>query len=189
MTIFLFALLGLNGFLAQHVHTVPTTPLDAHLFGHSLDVFDTLNLFDAPAFQEPVSGAWTATISAFVSLRQIDLAPVINRVFDTVFRDLGVEIGDRAATFAGRVQLFSAIGQARKNVDVAVTGCDAGTVRLNRTAGLPDLGYISQRVALGSCNTTTTPLVGRVRVDGRVFTANIFPSPPEGFGVISGEWG
>ena len=183
---YLLALLGLSGFLAQQVHTAPTTTLDPRFFGPSLDVFDSLTLFDSPAFQEPASGIWTSSMSAFVSLRQIDLAPAVRTVFDTLFRDLGVDVGDRAATLTERIQLFSVFGRAGKDVDVTVSGCTPGTVTLTKTAGLPDLGHVSQNVTLGTCD-TTLPLAGTARVGSREFTATIFPSPPDGFGIISGE--
>jgi hypothetical protein len=172
--------------LIQPSHGAPTPTILRRLFGSSLDILDSVILFDAPAFQDG-SGGLTAVMPAFVSIRQIDLGPVTSAL-TALLNDVGVSVGDKASTFADRAQLFSAIGLGGKEVDVDVVGCSDGQVSLAQTSGSPDLGQMLKTVSLGNCGSGLQPLVGNVQVsalDNRQFNATIFPSPPDGFGVIS----
>ena len=124
---------------------------------------------------------------AFVSLRGISLEPVVE-AFTSFLQGEGVSIGDKANVLTDRIQLFGAIGLSGKELSVNVQNCNGGAVTLGQTSGFPDLGQMLQTVDLGVC-TTNQPMVAQVQVsalDSRQFNATIFPSPPTGFGVISG---
>jgi hypothetical protein len=178
-------LLAISAFLLQRSYPIPI-PLIRRLFGSSVDILDNVVLFDAPAFQDS-SGDWTAAMPAFVSLREVSLEPVA-AAFTYVLSDLGIVVGDRVDVLADRLELFAAIGLSGKEVDVTVNGCSGGQVSLSQTSGQPDVGQMLKMVALGTCE-TGQPLVGNVQLaalDNRHFSATIFPSAPNGFGVISG---
>jgi hypothetical protein len=70
-------------------------------------------------------------------------------------------------------------------------------VVLKDTSGLPDLGLMLQNVDLtapcaGSISTRQQSLTANVQfngfLDNRQASATIFPSPPNGFGIISGQF-
>jgi len=176
--------LAFFAWLLQPSYSIPTL---RHLFGSSIDSLDNVILFDAPAFRDH-SGEWTAAIPAFVSLREISVQPMA-KAFTLVLNDLGINVGNRAHTLADRLELFAAIGLSGKKLDVSVNGCNRGSFSLSRTSGLPNLGQSLTTVPLGNCN--VTQLVANVRLstsDTRGFSASIYPSPPDGFGVISGSF-
>ena len=180
-------LLGVAGFLAQEAFSTQSSTPEPVTFASALD--SSVVLFDSPAFQHAgAAGPWIAAVPAFVSLPQLNVGPV-TVLLTRLLASFGVDVGNRTATFANRVQLFTAIGLAGKNVQVAVAGCNPGGFTLAGTAGLPDLGQVSREVSLGTCiGGSVRPLIGKVLVGGKESSnGTIFPSPPGGFGVISGS--
>ncbi|KAG6907793.1 hypothetical protein DXG01_007332 [Tephrocybe rancida] len=153
----------------------------------SVDILDDVLLFDAPAFPDPTNPVNTlVALQTFVSLRQIDLGPLISGV-EAAVKTLGLDVGDATSTVEERLKLFAAIGLPNKTVKVNVGGCSK-QAQLLGTSGLPDLGMALQNVSIGTCG-AARELSSEVVVsslDSRTFGATVFSSPDSGFGVISG---
>lgn len=177
-------LVALSLFLATSLALPP--PPHRRLFESITDLDDVL-LFDAPAFQDPADPTkLIAGLQAFVSLRAFDTSKLLSGVED-VLGSIGIDIGDQVDTVAERLSLFAAIGLPGKEVEVNVAGCDTPAV-MKGTSGIPDLGMATQNVSIGSCSNgrvlKATALADGI-FDNREFTANVYVSPPDGFGVIS----
>ncbi|KAK7685182.1 hypothetical protein QCA50_011545 [Cerrena zonata] len=144
---------------------------------------DDVILFDAPAFQSPTDPSVTiVSQQALVYARQIDTAPLTS-VLKNVFNVFG--LGDELATAVDRLKLFAAVGLSGKEMQIAVQGCST-PMTLPKTSGLPDLGLVASNVSVGKCTTAarlTTTL--QASFQDSSFTSTVFPSGPDGFGVIS----
>lgn len=145
---------------------------------------DDVILFDAPAFQSPTDPSVTiVSQQALVYARQLDTGPLAN-VLKNAFNVFG--LGDEVATAVDRLKLFAAVGLSGKEVQIAVQGCSS-LMTLPKTSGLPDLGLVASNVSVGKCSTAarlTTTL--QASFQDTSFTSTVFPSGPDGFGVISG---
>ena len=156
-----------------------------------LNIIEDVVLFDAPAYQNPSNPEETlASLQSFVFIRQLDLSPLADIVTDGL-EQLGLDIGDQIESVLDKLKLFAAIGLGGKEVDITVDGCSTEAV-LEETEGLgSDLGIVvNDALSLGTCQ-DATELVATTEAsdifDTRVFTSRIFPSKPDGFGVISGN--
>jgi hypothetical protein len=163
--------------------------IPTHRPSRRINPFQDVLLFDAPAFQDPANpGQTLVALQSFVSLRQIDLGVLTSGV-EKALSALGLDVGDKISSVMDRIKLFGAIGLPGQDVEVNVSGCGTKAI-LSGTSGLPDLGMALQNVTLGECSSDAKQLDGVVEVssiDDREFTAKIFSSPPDGFGVISGQ--
>jgi len=150
-------------------------------------LLDDALVFDAAAFPDPANAGQTLVgLQSFVSLRQIDLGPILDGLSGAL-GGIGLEeIGDGIATVEERIRLVGAIGLAGQEVTVNVDGCSQ-PVTVGRTSGFPDLGMVLANVSLGECG-AGKELVGTVELgalDNRNLQATVFNSPDSGFGVIS----
>lgn len=161
----------------------------------SIGPLDDVLLFDAPAFVD--GNNLVASVQAFVSLRQINLTPLLSAVQSAIEDAFDLDIGNKVAQVEERLRLFAAIGQSGKDVNVKVGGCSAAAsgsgASVGKTSKLPDLGMVLGNVPLGSCAQQNGAFVGAVEdkgtiiTDARKFENTIFASGPDGFGVISGK--
>jgi hypothetical protein len=162
--------------------------LPTRFSARDIDPTEDAILFDAAAFQDPVNPENTiAALQSFVFVRQIDF--VLDNIAPA-FEALGLEVvGDKVQQVVDRAKLFAAIGKEGQDFEVSVDGCSE-TISLAETAGSPDTGMVLQNVNLGACDASRTQFEGKAEAilsaSGREFTANIFKSAPDGFGVISG---
>ncbi|ETW87506.1 hypothetical protein HETIRDRAFT_145519 [Heterobasidion irregulare TC 32-1] len=152
-------------------------------------LFDTISslndvlLFDAPGFLDASGKTTIAQMEAYVSLAAFNISPVLSAA-ESFISGLGINVTD-VDRIGDRLKLFATVGSGGKEVPVTVAGCSPGTATLDSTAGLgSDHGIVLQNVSLGTCS--SGPLVATVKsTDNRSFTAKVFPSPANGFGVIS----
>jgi len=169
-------------------HALPTTQLLERGLTDGINVFDDVIVFDAAAFQDPTNPANTvAGLQSFVSLRQIDLGPLMSGIASALQSTLGLDIGNKISTVQARIKLFGAVGLSGKEVKVDVDGCNTQAV-LPSTSGLPDPGMVLSNVSIGQCGTAKelTANVETSAIGSGQFNATIFTTPPDGFGVISG---
>lgn len=178
--------------IVNPIHALPTLFRPRGIFD-SISPLDSVLLFDAPAFQDPTNAQnLIASLEAYVSLRQIDI-PGFSAALSAGLSAVGLGADDASiSTALNRLSLFPTLGLGGKTLNVKIDGCNQEAV-VNSTSGLPDLGITLQNVSIGSCGSTSLQggqqLIGLVDVDAidnRQFTATIFPSPPDGFGIISG---
>ncbi|ESK84277.1 putative actin filament organization protein App1-like [Moniliophthora roreri MCA 2997] len=157
---------------------VMAAPHNRRLF-EGINFLDDVLVFDAPAFQDPASPENTLVdMQSFVFLKQLDLDPLTSVIGDAL-EGLGLDVGDKIDGALERIKLFAAVGLSGKEVEVKVDGC-------SETATLPEtsLGVVTSSVSVGQCDDATEFKAEAVDND---FTPDvtIFPSPPDGFGVIS----
>ncbi|KAH7100002.1 hypothetical protein BKA62DRAFT_707946 [Auriculariales sp. MPI-PUGE-AT-0066] len=143
--------------------------------------FDDVLLFDAPAV---LSDPPRIQIEAYTYLRQfdIDLGPLTDLfggLFDGI--DLG-DIGEKAGNIAERVKLLASIPRTGKQVEINIPGC--GATKLTATSNEID-GISITDLSCAASLTGGAPIEAQVDLDSRGMTAKIFPSPIDGFGVIS----
>lgn len=173
--------------LVATVLVTSTMAIPTHRPSKRVNVFQDVIVFDAPAFQNPANPAETlASMQSFVFLRQLDLGVLASGV-ESALEALGFDVGDAISGVMDRLRLFAAIGLPGQEVKVDVNGCSTQAA-LAETSGLPDLGLFFGNVALGQCGAgdVLSASVDVSSFDTRTFTADIFPSPPDGFGIISG---
>lgn len=164
-------------------YALPTPPRHSP---RGINVLEDVLLFDAPAFQDPNTNETLVGLQSFVFLRQIDLTPFSSAVSSALSK-VGIDVGDKIAQVLDRTKLLAAIGRSGQEVEVNVDGCST-VATLSKTSALPDLGMALQNVSVGQCSSTAA-LTGQVKlsvIDTRKLQATIFPSSPDGFGVISG---
>ncbi|KAL7272372.1 hypothetical protein RUND412_004832 [Rhizina undulata] len=154
-------------------------------FLNSVNPLNSVLLFDAPAYQSAEnSSTWTATFRAFAYLNQIDLSPLTSAL-TSALEAVGVEVGDKLNVLEERTKLFGAVASGGKKIDLNINGCSA-EVKLVKTAGIPDLGMLEKSVELGTCGGDAFKAkVDLMSLDSRDFEAAVFPSAPDGFGIIS----
>lgn len=173
----------LSAILAQQALSAPT--LRQRQIFDSITPLDSVILFDSPAFQDPENpNNLITSFRSFVSLNQIEFDFVAEALTDFI-EGLGIEVGDAINILEDRAQLFGAIGLPGKEVTVKVEGCSE--VELVETEFFPNLGMLERNVSIGACG--TGPLKAEVDlsfIDGRSFEGVVFPSSPDGFGIISG---
>ncbi|KAJ8508513.1 hypothetical protein ONZ45_g9222 [Pleurotus djamor] len=174
---------------------LPTQP-EARAIFPSIGLLDDVLLFDAPAFVDPSnSNNLIASVQAFVSLRQVSIAPLLSGVQSLLKDKFQLDVGDKLTRVEERLRLFAAIGQSGKDVNIKVGGCSGAAggqgATVGKTSKLPDLGMVLGTARLGSCAQQGGAFNGAVEVSGsiisspRSFQNTIFPSAPDGFGVIS----
>jgi len=177
------ALAVLISLSSTYAKPIPRSSLSKRLSVGSLD--DVL-LLDAPAFQDPSDSSKTiASMEAFVFLHQLPLN--FSGILEDAVNAIGLDKGGDITTAADRLKLFSAVGIPGTHATVNVSGCSESP-ELPST-GLSDLGIVtSDNVPLGSCGVAATKgaatLTATVQNDD-FSSAKIFPSGPDGFGVIS----
>ncbi|KAK7040705.1 hypothetical protein VNI00_009611 [Paramarasmius palmivorus] len=159
---------------------VKAAPYNRRLF-EGINFLNDVLLFDAPAFQDPANPENTLVdMQSFVFLKQLDLDPLTS-VIENALEGFGLDVGGKIDSALERIKLFAAVGLSGKEVEVSVDGC-------SETATLPktSLGVVTSSVSVGQCDAATEFKAEAVDND---FTPDvtIFPSSPDGFGVISGE--
>ncbi|KAF7301896.1 DUF2183 domain-containing protein [Mycena indigotica] len=136
-------------------------------------------VFDAPAFNDPAKpGNTLVQLQAYVSLPQLSLAPALNGLSAMLKSTLGLDIDlDRVPS---RLSLFATVPLNGKDVTVSIDGCSQ-SAKLQSTA---QGGMAIQNVSLGACGSGEAVAFGKVKSDSDA-KFRIFPSKPDGFGVIS----
>lgn len=172
---------------AVFAHQALSAPvLEPRIF-ETISTRDTAILFDAPAFQDPKNpNNLIASFRAFAYKNLIDISDVVDDLVGFI-EGLGINVGNSLSILEDRVQLFGAIGLPWKEITVQVDGCPA-VANLVQTELFPNLGMLEQKINIGTCK--SGPMNAAVVLessDSRKFQGVIFPSPPTGFGVISGE--
>ncbi|KAF7332304.1 DUF2183 domain-containing protein [Mycena kentingensis (nom. inval.)] len=147
-----------------------------------INILNDVLVFDAPAFEDPANpGQTLVQLQAYVSTQKISAGPLLSTI-ESFFKDtVGLDVGDTVSDIADRIELVSTIGVSGKDVKFDVDGCSE-SAQLQPTG---DGGMATQNISLGTCGTETAlgsvemgPLRSAVEFD-------IFPSGPDGFGVIS----
>ncbi|THH19711.1 hypothetical protein EW146_g1478 [Bondarzewia mesenterica] len=142
-------------------------------------------LFNAPGFLDAAGKTTIAQLQAYVSLRQLDVSPVLDAAASFISDTLGKSVAGDIDRISDRLQLFATIGLGRKEVPITVDGCSPGTATLDSIAGLGgDLGMVLRNATLGSCDGSRLNATVKSN-DDRTFTATVFTSQADGFGVIS----
>ncbi|KAK6525764.1 hypothetical protein TWF281_010809 [Arthrobotrys megalospora] len=146
-------------------------------------VTDEVLLFDAPAFRTGEGNELTASIRMFTHIRQID-SSIISGALTTAIEALGIEVGNKAGNLFERTKLFFAIPRSGIEVDLNVAGCDSFNVGDTSKGGL-----LERNAAIGACGGALSPRtisgVAPGFFSSRPFEATLFPSHPNGFGVVS----
>ncbi|KAG7095800.1 hypothetical protein E1B28_006500 [Marasmius oreades] len=148
----------------------------------SIDALDDVLLFDSPAFQDPTNpGKTLIDVQSYVFLKQFDLDPLTTVITDGL-QNLGINVGDQIDRVIERTKLFATLGLPGKEVKMTVEGCEKEAT-LPKT-GFKDLGVVTGTVSVGECGGGNQ---FNATVEGDDFTRSvkIFPSPPDGLGVIS----
>lgn len=149
-------------------------------------------MFDTLAFLDEATNTFKAPLRTFVHLAQFDLSP-LTQAFTNILEGLNVDIGDAANILEDRLALFAAIGLPGKKPDVNIAngGCSGDEIQLGTTDALPDLGMSETIIDIGGCASALAddvPAIATIDLpffDNRKFEATIFPSIPDGFGIIS----
>lgn len=122
----------------------------------------------------------------FTHIRQID-SSIISGALTTAIEALGIEVGNKASNLFERTKLFFAIPRSGVEVDLDVAGCDSFNVGDTSKGGL-----LEQNAAIGTCGGALSPRtisgVAPGFFSSRPFEATLFPSHPNGFGVVSGKY-
>ncbi|KAG7093256.1 hypothetical protein E1B28_006939 [Marasmius oreades] len=161
------------------VDAVPVT--EQGLFS-AINDFDDVLLFDSPAFQDPENpGNTLINVQSYVFLKHFDLDP-LTTVINDALAELGIDVGGQIDRVIDRMKLLATVGLPGREVKMTVEGCEKKAT-LPKT-GFKDLGVVTGIVSVGHCG------YGKqfnATVEGNDFAprATIFPSPPDGFGVIS----
>ncbi|KAH7097541.1 hypothetical protein BKA62DRAFT_833147 [Auriculariales sp. MPI-PUGE-AT-0066] len=147
----------------------------------SLGLFDDVLLFDSPAV---ISNSSRVQVQAYTFLRQfdIDLGPITNVLASALGGIDIASLGDKAQNIAERMKVFASIPKSGKDVVVEIEGC--GTVTLQPTSSDVD-GISVTDVKCLSKLTSAAPRTAQVSLGSREVSARVFPSPIDGFGVIS----
>lgn len=184
MVTFTKALL-LSAVLAHQALSVPI--LEPRIF-QTISTRDTAILFDSPAFQDPKNpGTLTTSFRAFAFKNLIDFSDVVDDLVDFV-ESFGITVGSSLSILEERARLFGAIGLPFKEIPVKIDGCSA-VPELDETELLPNLGMLERSVNVGTCRSgALNAVIVLESPDTRKFQGTVFPSPPDGFGVISGEF-
>jgi len=153
-----------------------------------LSFLNDVLIFDSPSFQDPADPSQSiASVEAFVFLKQLDLSGLTGVLADAL-DGLGISVGEDINTALERLKLFAAVGVPGTTATVNVDGCSE-TPELSKTS-LGDLGLTTSYVSLGNCASQAVNGAAQaaLTVENDDFSsAKIFPSGPDGFGVISGE--
>ncbi|KAJ6538552.1 hypothetical protein DFH09DRAFT_930394 [Mycena vulgaris] len=150
----------------------------------SVNVLDDVLVFDAPAFEDSANpGSTLVQLQAYVSTRQISIAPLVSAISGLLNKTLGLDISEDVDRATSRLALFATLGLSGKDVKVDVDGCGNAAALPSTASG----GMAIQNLTLGACASTNA--VGSVDLSGfadsRTVNFTIFPSSPDGFGVIS----
>ncbi|KAF5337653.1 hypothetical protein D9758_013013 [Tetrapyrgos nigripes] len=150
------------------------------------DCLDVL-VFDSPGFQNASDASQTiASVEAFAFLKDLDTDELRQSTVNAL-NSIGFNPGEDAIdTAVDRLKLFAAVGVPRVTVTVEAEGCSE-TPKLTATA-LEDLGETTSLASFGTCAAPATNGGAEITltVNGSDFSsARIFPSGPDGFGVIS----
>ncbi|KAH8829189.1 hypothetical protein DL96DRAFT_1597088 [Flagelloscypha sp. PMI_526] len=171
--------LGLGSFfsallLSQTVSALPTWRIARQ---NEPGILDDVVLFDAPAV---LSDPPKVEMQAYVFVRQLDLGFITDGLGD-LLGGLGLGgVADATGTATDRIKLFATIPRDDQEVGVTINGC-----------GKFNLGATVDGVSITNVTCTEnglkagTPLKATANLDTRDPTSNIFPSTPDGFGVIS----
>jgi hypothetical protein len=172
--------------LPTHASPLPTT------LSKRIPVIDFLNdvlVFDSPGFQNPADATQTmASVEAFVFLKQLNLSGFTGVLADGL-SSIGIDAGQDINTALDRLKLFAAVGVPKVKATVNGDGCSETPELLSTSVG--DLGLTTSYVSFGNCAAGAADGVGEVAltIKGDDFSsARIFPSGPDGFGVISGAF-
>lgn len=175
----------LSAALAHQALSVPV--LEPRIF-QTISTRDTAILFDAPAFQDPKNpNNLIASFRIFAFKNLIDISDVVDDLVSFI-EGFGISVGNSLSILEDHARLFGAIGLPFKEVPVKVDGCSIEAM-LDETEFLPNLGMLERNLNIGTCGKSSAlnALVDLESPDTRKFQAVIFPSPPDGFGIISGE--
>lgn len=169
--------------LPTHASPLPTT------LSKRIPVIDFLNdvlVFDSPGFQNPADASQTmASVEAFVFLKQLNISGLTGTLADAL-SSIGIDAGQDIDTALDRLKLFAAVGVPKVTATVNADGCSETPELLSTSLG--DLGLTTSYVSLGNCAAEAADGVAEVAltIKGDGFSsARIFPSGPDGFGVIS----
>lgn len=175
----------LSAVFAHQALSVPV--LEPRIF-ETISTRDTALLFDAPAFQDPKNpNNLIASFRIFAFKNLIDASDVVDDLVSFI-ESFGITIGNSLSILEDHARLLGAIGLPWKEVPVKVSGCSVEAL-LDETEFLPNLGMLERNVNIGTCakSSALNALVDLEAPDTRKFEAVVFPSPPDGFGIISGE--
>lgn len=161
--------------------------LEPRIF-QTISTRDTAILFDAPAFQDPKNpNNFIASFRVFAFKNLIDISDVVDDLVDFI-EGFGINVGDSLSILEDHAQLFGAIGLPFKEIPVKIDGCSI-EAELDETELLPNLGMLERDINIGTCKSgSLNALVDLESPDTRKFQGVVFPSPPNGFGIISGEF-
>ncbi|KAJ6618738.1 hypothetical protein B0H10DRAFT_1227777 [Mycena sp. CBHHK59/15] len=155
-----------------------------HEIRSSVDILDSVLVFDAPAFEDPaVPGNTLVELQAYVSTRELDLGPLLSGI-SSLLESIGLDIGDAIDTVADRLALFGTIGLSGKDVTAKLNGCSSPATLSATASG----GVTFRNVSVGACGSTGATILGKVSlsaIDSRNVDFTVFPSSATGFGVIS----
>lgn len=154
----------------------------------SINLLDNVLLFDGFAFPDPSNTANTLLqMQTYVSLRTPDLGVVTSAVTNFL-GSVGVDVGNALNILEERIEVLASVGLPGKKVEARVTGCQ-NAAKLPGTNGR-DLGLANGIVNLGACGgqREVEATVKTGFLDNRSIKSQVFFSPNEGFGVISGMW-
>lgn len=170
---------------AHHALSAPV--LEPRIF-QTISTRDTAILFDAPAFQDPKNpNNFIASFRAFAFKNLVDISDVVDDLVDFI-EGFGINVGDSLNILEDHAQLFGAIGLPFKEIPVKIDGCSI-EAELDETELLPNLGMLERNVSIGTCKSgSLNAQVDLESPDTRKFQGVVFPSPPTGFGIISGEF-
>lgn len=161
--------------------------LEPRIF-QTISTRDTAILFDSPAFQDPKNpNKLIASFRTFAFKNLIDISDVVDDLVDFI-EGFGIDVGNSLSILEDHARLFGAIGLPFKEIPVKIDGCSVEAM-LDETEFLPNLGMLERDISIGTCKSgILNALVDLEAPDTRKFQGVIFPSPPDGFGVISGEF-
>ncbi|KAK1229909.1 hypothetical protein PQX77_007008 [Marasmius sp. AFHP31] len=159
---------------------VRAVPIKERGIFSDINSLENVLLFDSPAVQD-ASGNTLVNVQSYVFLKQFDIDPLTS-ILSNGLEKLGIDVEDKIDSALDRLSLLASIGVPGKEVKVSVAGCDKEAT-LPKTS-LGDLGLVTGTVSVGKCAGGNT---FNATVRGNDFTpeVTIFPSSPDGFGVIS----
>jgi len=143
-------------------------------------ILDSILLLDAPAYYQ--GSDLKATFRAHTFSR-LSIKPP-DSVLLLAFTALGIVVDEDLTLLVERTKFFFVDAQEGKTVDLKTPkGC------LDVSVGKTEAGgFVEQQVSLGKCGGDQPKIVEAdlSLLDTRDFKATVFPSKPDGFGIISG---
>ncbi|PFH50837.1 hypothetical protein AMATHDRAFT_144073 [Amanita thiersii Skay4041] len=145
---------------------------------------DDIVLFDAPGFPDPKNAnEMVAQFQSFVFAQQKDIDSSYKEA-RWVLQKIGIDIDAPSKIVKERIRLFLAEPKKNKEVRVQVDKCSKA-VNMTDTDGN---GMMLRDAPIGNCGSERRP-VAKVLLDSkdqRKFSANVYISPNDEYGVVSG---